>query len=87
VIEIGTSTGYSGTWISLALLKTNGKLTSFELDPGRAAMAREHFKKAGVDHIVTVVQGDAHQNVTKATRNNKVDNIVNYRLSPRGDNV
>ena len=65
VIEIGTSTGYSGTWISLALLKTNGKLTTFEIDPGRAAMAREHFKKAGVDHIVTVVEGDAHENVTK----------------------
>jgi len=65
VIEIGTSTGYSGTWISLALLKTNGKLTSFELDPGRAAMAREHFRKAGVDRIVTVVEGDAHENVTK----------------------
>ena len=48
VIEIGTSTGYSGTWISLALVKTHGKLTTFELDAGRAAMAREHFKKAGV---------------------------------------
>jgi predicted O-methyltransferase YrrM len=65
VIEIGTSTGYSGTWISLALLKTHGKLTTFELDAGRAAMAREHFKQAGVDHLVTVIQGDAHENVAK----------------------
>ena len=65
VIEIGTSTGYSGTWISLALMKTHGKLTTFELDHGRAMAAREHFKKAGVDNIVTVVEGDAHENVAK----------------------
>ena len=65
VVEIGTSTGYSGIWWSLALQKTNGKLTTFELDPGRAAMAREHFKKAGVERFITIVQGDAHQNVTR----------------------
>ncbi|HYM07017.1 MAG TPA: class I SAM-dependent methyltransferase, partial [Terriglobales bacterium] len=51
VVEIGTSTGISGMWFCMALEKTGGKLTSFELDPHRAALAREHFKKAGVDHI------------------------------------
>ncbi|HYM10749.1 MAG TPA: class I SAM-dependent methyltransferase, partial [Bryobacterales bacterium] len=60
-----TSTGISGMWFCMALEKTGGKLTSFELDPHRAALAREHFKKAGVDHIATVVEGDAHQNITK----------------------
>jgi len=61
VLEIGTSTGYSGLWLSLALHRTGGKLTTFEIDPGRAAEARRHFKEAGVDRIVTVIQGDAHQ--------------------------
>lgn len=65
VVEIGTSTGYSGLWLCLALQSTGGKLTTFEIDAGRANMAREHFKKAGVDHLVTVVEGDAHQNVTR----------------------
>src|SRR5262245_18005270 len=32
VAEIGTSTGYSGLWFCLALHKTGGKLTTFELD-------------------------------------------------------
>src|SRR5713101_4717360 len=62
VIEIGTSTGISGMWFSMALEKTGGKLTTFELDPGRAALARAHFKKSGVDRLVTLVEGDAHQN-------------------------
>src|SRR5437773_6292330 len=33
VIEIGTSTGISGMWFFMALEKTGGKLTTFELDP------------------------------------------------------
>ncbi len=60
-LEIGTSTGYSGLWLCLALQKTGGRLTTFEIDAGRAADARRHFKEAGVDQIVTVVEGDAHQ--------------------------
>ncbi len=60
-LEIGTSTGYSGLWLCLALQKTGGKLTTYEIDAERAADARRHFKEAGVDRIVTVVEGDAHQ--------------------------
>jgi predicted O-methyltransferase YrrM len=63
VVEIGTSTGYSSLWLSLALQKTGGKLTTFEIDPGRAAMARKHFDQAGVGSIITIVQGDAHVNI------------------------
>ena len=40
VVEIGTSTGYSGLWLCLALQKTNGRLTTFEIDHQRATMAR-----------------------------------------------
>ena len=62
-VEIGTSTGYSGLWFALALQKTGGTLTTFEYDPGRAATARENFRKAGVEKIVTVIVGDAHDTV------------------------
>ena len=65
VVEIGTSTGYSGLWFCLALQTTGGHLTTFELDHERANMARGHFKEAGVDNLVTIVEGDAHQNVAK----------------------
>ncbi|MCE5187464.1 MAG: O-methyltransferase [Planctomycetaceae bacterium] len=63
VVEIGTSTGYSGTWFGMALQKTGGKLTTFEIDAQRAAAARENFKKAGLADVITVVEGDAHEKV------------------------
>ncbi|MBC8236021.1 O-methyltransferase [bacterium] len=65
VVEIGTSNGYSGIWFCLALRTTGGKLTTYEIDSHRASMARENFKRAGVDQIITLVEGDAHQEVTK----------------------
>ena len=64
-VEFGTSTGLSGLWFSMALEKTGGKLTTFEFDSGRAATAKKHFKEAGVDRLVTVVEGDAHQTVSR----------------------
>lgn len=63
VVEIGTSNGYSGIWQALALKSTGGKLMTFEIDEGRAAMARQNFQRAGVDDIVTLVMGDAHEKV------------------------
>lgn len=65
VVEIGTSNGYSGIWILLALRSTGGKLTTYEIDARRASLARENFKRAGVDHLVTLVEGDAHEEVPK----------------------
>jgi len=63
IVEIGTSNGYSGIWQALALKATGGRLTTFEIDAGRAALARQNFKKAGVDNLVTLVEGDAHEKV------------------------
>lgn len=63
VLEIGTSTGYSGLWICLGLQSTGGRLTTLELDAGRAAAARRHFAEAGVGEITTVIVGDAHDTV------------------------
>jgi predicted O-methyltransferase YrrM len=65
VVEIGTSVGYSGLWFCLALRTTGGALTTYEIDPGRAEKARANFKRAGVDAMVTLVEGDAHVEVTK----------------------
>lgn len=65
VVEIGTSNGYSGIWFCLALRKTGGKLTTFEIDAERAELARQNFKRAGVDSMVTLIEGDAHKQVVK----------------------
>ncbi len=65
VVEIGTSNGYSGIWLCLALRTTGGKLTTYEIDQRRAALARANFKRAGVDGLVTLVVGDAHKEVPK----------------------
>jgi predicted O-methyltransferase YrrM len=65
VVEIGTSNGYSGLWFCLALSKTGGHLTTFDIDRGRFEMAKDNFKKAGVDGMVTQVFGDAHKEVAR----------------------
>jgi len=65
VVEVGTSNGYSGIWLGLALQKTGGKLATYEIDADRASLARENFKRAGVDEVITLVEGDAHENVKK----------------------
>lgn len=63
VVEIGTSTGESGVWLALALRTTGGHLFTHEIDPERAKIAAENFRKAGVDDLVTIVPGDAHETV------------------------
>lgn len=67
IVEIGTSTGYSGVWMCLALKKTGGKLTTYEIDANRADTARANFKRAGVEDLITLVLGNAHEEVQKLT--------------------
>lgn len=65
VVEIGTSNGYSALWICLGLQATGGKLITHEIAPERASLAQANFRRAGVEHMVTVVLGDAHETVTR----------------------
>lgn len=65
VVEIGTSNGYSGIWFCLALRKTGGKLTTFEIHKPRATLAEQNFKRAGFEKITKIVLGDAHEEVVK----------------------
>jgi predicted O-methyltransferase YrrM len=65
VVEIGTSTGYSGLWFCLALQRTGGHLTTFEIDHQRAVQAQQHFKEANADGLVTIIEGNAHEQVAK----------------------
>jgi len=63
VVEIGTSTGESATWLALALQATGGHVFTHEIDEGRAKVAEANFKKAGVEDLITIVMGDAHETV------------------------
>lgn len=65
VVEIGTSTGYSGLWILLGLMKTSGRLTTFEIDAGRHDLARRNFERAGLGKQVVSILGDAHVEVMR----------------------
>jgi predicted O-methyltransferase YrrM len=65
VVEIGTSSGYSTIWFALALCSTGGHLWTHETDPERIAMARKNLQQAGVEDLVTILEGDAHATVAQ----------------------
>ena len=66
-LEIGGANGYSAIWIGLGLRQTGGRLTTIEYDPARAKEAAENIRRAGLSDIVTVVPGDAFQQIPKLT--------------------
>jgi predicted O-methyltransferase YrrM len=57
-LEIGTLGGYSGTWIARGLAP-GGRLISLEVDAHRAAVAKDHFRLAGLADRVEVRVGEA----------------------------
>ena len=68
-IEIGTSAGYSTMWLSLAAKEKGFKITTFEKQPEKIALAKETFKSAGIEQYVDLVEGDAIKYLKK------IDNI------------
>ncbi|MGA7830850.1 MAG: O-methyltransferase [Terracidiphilus sp.] len=63
-IEIGTSAGYSTLWLALACRATGRKITTYEILPEKAALARQTFDAAGVWDVVEFVHGDALDRLT-----------------------
>ena len=59
MLEIGTSNGYSGIWLAMALRETGGKLLTLDVDEGRRSLALKNFKATGVDDIVESRLADA----------------------------
>ena len=72
-LEIGTSNGYSGLWISKALRTTGGKLTTIEYFDKRQSIAIENFKKCGVADIVRTLQGSAIKVLAALSSDEKFD--------------
>ena len=57
ILEIGTGYGCSGIQLARAMPE-GGLLFTLEQNPARAAVAREHFSRAGVGDRVNVMVGD-----------------------------
>jgi caffeoyl-CoA O-methyltransferase len=64
-LEIGTSNGYSAIWTALGLRTTGGHLTTLEISDFRARLATENFRAAGVDSLITLVHGNALQEIPR----------------------
>jgi caffeoyl-CoA O-methyltransferase len=64
-VELGTFRGYSSIWMCLGLRTTGGRLTTFEIDKRNADLSRQNFRRAGVEPLVTLIEGDAHKEVSR----------------------
>jgi len=58
-LEVGTSAGYSTVWLSLACREVGQKITTFEVLPEKAMIARETIAAAQMADVVELVHGDA----------------------------
>lgn len=58
IVEIGTLGGYSTIWLGRTL-GPNGKLTSIEIDPLAAEVARANVSAAGLSDRVHIISGNA----------------------------
>ncbi len=59
VLEIGMSIGFSTTILALAVKDFGGKVTSLELDPDIAEVAKKNFERIGIQDTIEVKIGDA----------------------------
>ncbi len=60
MLEIGTLGGYSTIWLARAL-RPDGCLTTIEVDPKHAAVARANIAAAGLSEVVDVTEGRADE--------------------------
>jgi caffeoyl-CoA O-methyltransferase len=58
MIEVGTSAGYSALWLAQACRLSGRRLTTFEVLPEKARLARETFERTAVTDVVQLVEGD-----------------------------
>ncbi|MGN0154482.1 MAG: O-methyltransferase [Lachnospiraceae bacterium] len=58
ILEVGTAVGFSAIYMS-RFLPPGGHLTTIEKWEPRIQKAKENFKRAGVEHCITLLEGDA----------------------------
>ncbi len=65
ILEVGTSNGYSAIWLAQAALQNKGKVTTIEILEEKVKLAKENFKRAGLDKAIKLVRGDALLEIPK----------------------
>jgi predicted O-methyltransferase YrrM len=58
-VEVGVAHGFGSINMGMAFERNKGQLFSLEIDPQRAAKARENIAKVGLEKTVNVIAGDA----------------------------
>ena len=64
-LEIGSSNGLSALWIGLGLRERGGKLITIEIDHDKAEAAKRNIRKAGMENVIEVIEGDAFKVIPK----------------------
>lgn len=59
ILEVGSSYGYSTTWLAEAARAVDGKVVSLELQRPKAEYARQQLARAGLERYVEFRVGDA----------------------------
>jgi predicted O-methyltransferase YrrM len=59
ILEVGSSYGYSTTWLAEAARAVDGRVTSLELQAPKTVYAREQLERAGLAGYVEFHVGDA----------------------------
>ena len=72
-LEVGTSNGYSGIWLSKALKANGGTLDTVEFYEKRYSIARDNFEKCGTADIVTIRPGEACEVLKNLPEDFKID--------------
>jgi predicted O-methyltransferase YrrM len=67
ILEIGTLGGYSTVWLARALTE-GGRLVTLEADAHHAHVARENFARLGLDSIIELRFGKAHDTLPDMIR-------------------
>ena len=64
ILEIGALGGYSAIWLARALAP-GGRLTTLEIDPRNAEVARANFERAGLSDLIDLRLGPALETLPK----------------------
>jgi predicted O-methyltransferase YrrM len=63
VLEVGMSDGYSTLWLASALEEIGGGVISLEQADEKVRLARENFRRAGLEGVVKIEHADAREAV------------------------
>ena len=80
-MEFGASFGISALWLGAAARQTKGRVVTTEVEPHKAAVARQNIADAGLDDVVTLLAGNAL--VTLAGLHRAQGGLRDRRRGPR----